>query len=238
MNENSDSENKRDITNLYFSSNSFKKKFEMETNKKYVLIPNVETEITPEEENERKKLFKTIIPAKHEKNYFRDLKHDIIQKIKIYFVTSLLNLLNLQFKIITKEENYLKKLSFDEYSKVNAKTNRNFIQMTVKELFGKNISEKYKKLKLNKDYNKGKIKSFYEKYNNRKESNIIINILEKTVGEMFKCYCDNNGEYKTVKFWIENDLEKIRKKSNLQNDDEYIKNIRGSAKNFCSEYCE
>ena len=241
MEENSDNDsgNKNDNINLYFSSNSShetKKIIEMEeNNNKDVLIPNVETEITPEEENEKKNAFITTIPGKHDKNHYRDLNYDINQKIKIYFVKSLLNFLNALFKKITKEKDYLKKIKFDEYNKINEEINRNFVQMTVKELFKKNISQRYK---LDKDYNKEQIKLFYEKYNNHKESNLVINILEKTIGEMFKSYCDNNGEYKTAKFWIENDLETIRKKSNLQNDDEYIKNIRRNAHNFLSKYCE
>ena len=147
--------------------------------------------------------------GKHNK-YFQD---NIIQKIKVYFIASAYDYINLHYKLyfetsgVNEKEiasKLLKKISPKIYDSIKIEENLKWFSSKLKDIFSSDISSKYKTFENN--FNKKKIESLYLK----NEAKMVIEILEKTVSEMYLIYCNDlklEG-FKTLK----DDLPKIRKK--------------------------
>lgn len=147
--------------------------------------------------------------GKHNK-YFQD---NIIQKIKVYFIASVYDYINLLYKLyfeskgVNKKEiasKLFKKISPKIYDSIKKEDNLKWFSSKLKEIFSSDISSKYKTFENN--FNKKKIESLYLK----NEAKKVIEILEKTVREMYILYC-NDLKLEGFKT-LSDDLPEIRKK--------------------------
>jgi hypothetical protein len=147
--------------------------------------------------------------GKHNK-YVQD---NIIQKIKVYFVARVYNYINLSYKIFLKSRGVnekkiasklFKKIPPEIYNSIKREDNLKWFSFKLKDIFSSDISPKYKTFEHN--FNKKKIESLY--LNN--EAKNVIEILEKTVREMYLIYC-NDLKFEGFKT-LKDDLVKIRKK--------------------------
>ena len=78
--------------------------------------------------------------------------------------------------------------------------------MTLRELFSSDLGNKFKKI--NKDYNKNNIEKLYQK-NKPKE---IIELLNKTIKEVYEIYINNEIQ----EFSLDNDLKEIEKENGTE----------------------
>lgn len=177
-------------------------------------------------------------PNNTKKEIYRFRYDDEIQKMKGYFLKSLLNFLNYKYnKIIKLNLNiiyweFLKKIKYEYYRSTKKEDNLLFLKLKIKELFSQEISEYYSKE--NKNFNKQNINNFLLNYNNIKGSNELYDILEnKTVEDMLNSYA--KGDYKEEGFYLENDLDIIKQKSKKKEGvilEKYIETLRKNVKNF------
>lgn len=170
---------------------------------------------------------------KQEKNYHSKSKQDnIIHKIKVFFIESTMNFINKRFKDFeakkgNKSAKLLSRIKSEFTNTIKKEKNLIFLNTKIKDLFSCDLSEKY--INLNKNFNKTKIKELYQK----NEADEVIDIMEKTVEELLQNYI--NGDYEEEGFYIENDLNKERKKMIMNEEedvDNYTQNFLETAKNF------
>jgi hypothetical protein len=143
---------------------------------------------------------------KHGKNTI----DNIIGKIKRYFIKSVLNYINKKYKeyLIQKKmksNDLLKKINPKISLAYNNKENKPFLSMTIYEIFYRDLSDKYNKS--NKDFNRKQLTLLYKK-NEAKE---VIDIMNKTVKEMYEKYISNE----IPDFNLKNDLIKIEEKNGI-----------------------
>ena len=177
-------------------------------------------------------------PNNTKKEIYRFRYDDEIQKMKGYFLKSLLNFLNYKYnKIIKLNLNiiyweFLKKIKYEYYRSTKKEDNLLFLKLKIKELFSQEISGYYSEE--NKNFNKQNINNFLLNYNNIKGSNELYDILEnKTVEDMLNSYA--KGDYKEEGFYLENDLDIIKQKSKKKEGvilEKYIETLRKNVKNF------
>jgi len=177
-------------------------------------------------------------PNNTKKEIYRFRYDDEIQKMKGYFLKSLLNFLNYKYnKIIKLNLNiiyweFLKKIKYEYYRSTKKEDNLLFLKLKIKELFSQEISGYYSEE--NKNFNKQNINNFLLNYNNIKGSNELYDILEnKTVEDMLNSYA--KGDYKEEGFYLENDLDIIKQKSKNKEGvilEKYIETLRKNVKNF------
>ena len=177
-------------------------------------------------------------PNNTKKEIYRFRYDDEIQKMKGYFLKSLLNFLNYKYnKIIKLNLNiiyweFLKKIKYEYYCSTKKEDNLLFLKLKIKELFSQEISGYYSEE--NKNFNKQNINNFLLNYNNIKGSNELYDILEnKTVEDMLNSYA--KGDYKEEGFYLENDLDIIKQKSKKKEGvilEKYIETLRETVKNF------
>ena len=126
-----------------------------------------------------------------------------------------------------KKIKFLWKIKTNFTQTIKKEINLKFLKMKIKDLFSSDLSDKC--TKLNKEYNKQKIKELYQK----NQAQEVIEILDKTVEELLQSYI--NGDYENEGFYIENDLEKEQEKminNEEENIDDYAKKFLETAKNF------
>jgi hypothetical protein len=177
-------------------------------------------------------------PNNTKKEIYRFRYDDEIQKMKGYFLKSLLNFLNYKYnKIIKLNLNiiyweFLKKIKYEYYRSTKKEDNLLFLKLKIKELFSQEISGYYSEE--NKNFNKQNINNLLLNYNNIKGSNELYDILEnKTVEDMLNSYA--KGDYKEEGFYLENDLDIIKQKSKKKEGvilEKYIETLRKNVKNF------
>jgi len=187
--------------------------------------------------NKRGRMLKVKTKNKYEKDngkkYHSKLELDnIIHKMKVFFLKSSMKLINNRYKNYEikkrkKLKKFLWKIKTNFTHTIKRETNLKFLQIKIKDLFSSELSDKC--TKLNKEYNKQKIKELYKKG----EPQEVIEILEKTVEQLLKSYI--NGDYENEGFYIENDLKKEKEKminNGEDNIDDYIERFLETAKNF------
>ena len=163
------------------------------------------------------------------KTHGKDFKDNILDKIKSNLYHNSLELINKQL-----EEKYgekygqLKILDSKEIVTKNKQEKVCFLNLTLRELFSKNVSLIYKKQKDFPLYNKNIINSIYD--NNEFE---LIEIFNQKVKQMAKKYCENKEEIKDDIFKdfkrIGDDIEQFKEEKKEQ---EYIDKYRNMAENF------
>ena len=182
-----------------------------------------------------RKEWKGSIKGKH--NKFS--KDNIIKKIKTSFHNKIVNYVNYEYKNYRlKGKNYnsqkqinnvklIKKISPKEITKIKKEDNLNWFSLKLKVLLSSNLSSKYTKFKLN--YNENRIKNLSQK----KEVFKVIDVLEKTVKDMYEIYINN---IKIDGFGtLEDDLIALREKMEKNGEEEiktYLNKYEKIAKNL------
>ena len=151
--------------------------------------------------------------AKHNK-FFQD---NIIQKIKVNFHEHIFNLVNQQYEDYLESKNekitkLIERISPKVYVSIKIEDNLKWFSLKLRDILSSDLSYKFRKL--DKNHNKRRIDALY----NKNEAKNVINILEKTISEMYEIYSKNifvNG-FKTLK----DDLADLRNKMEASEEEE------------------
>ena len=171
------------------------------TNNTNNTIINTKTQIEKNKIFDIKKVSKRIGRRKHDKPelYKYEAVHtkyrqdNIIQKIKIHFINSTMDLINRKYNEylnIDSKKRLLQKIK-PNFTKIwRKKGNQEFLEKKLKDVFSEELSERCSTFHDKKNYNKEQIEKLYEK---NKAKNVI-NILDKSLKEMYRIYImENNG---------------------------------------------
>ena len=171
---------------------------------------------------------KKCIKGKHNKS----CQDNIIQKIKASFQERIFNYINQKYEQYLVMNNInkpqlIKRISPVESKKIKKDDNLLWFSLKLKDLFSMELSSKY--TKFGKNYNKNNIDILY-KENKAKD---VINILEKTVREMFKDFCNDTpiDGFETLKHDLDTQKQKMEEE-NEDNIEEYLKKYKDIAQNL------
>ena len=198
------------------------------TNNTNNTIINTKTQIEKNKIFDIKKVSKRIGRRKHDKPelYKYEAVHtkyrqdNIIQKIKIHFINSTMDLINRKYNEylnIDSKKRLLQKIK-PNFTKIwRKKGNQEFLEKKLKDVFSEELSERCSTFHDKKNYNKEQIEKLYEK---NKAKNVI-NILDKSLKEMYRIYImENNG---MKEYNLKYDLIQIEQKNGKEYAQEYIK---------------
>ena len=198
------------------------------TNNTNNTIINTKTQIEKNKIFDIKKVSKRIGRRKHDKPelYKYEAVHtkyrqdNIIQKIKIHFINSTMDLINRKYNEylnIDSKKRLLQKIK-PNFTKIwRKKGNQEFLEKKLKDVFSEELSERCSTFNDKKDYNKEQIEKLYEK---NKAKNVI-NILDKSLKEMYRIYImENNG---MKEYNLKYDLIQIEQKNGKEYAQEYNK---------------
>ena len=198
------------------------------TNNTNNTIINTKTQIEKIKIFDIKKVSKRIGRRKHDKPelYKYEAVHtkyrqdNIIQKIKIHFINSTMDLINRKYNEylnIDSKKRLLQKIK-PNFTKIwRKKGNQEFLEKKLKDVFSEELSERCSTFHDKKNYNKEQIEKLYEK---NKAKNVI-NILDKSLKEMYRIYImENNG---MKEYNLKYDLIKKKKKNGKEYAQEYNK---------------
>ena len=198
------------------------------TNNTNNTIINTKTQIEKIKIFDIKKMSKRIGRRKHDKPelYKYEAVHtkyrqdNIIQKIKIHFINSTMDLINRKYNEylnIDSKKRLLQKIK-PNFTKIwRKKGNQEFLEKKLKDVFSEELSERCSTFHDKKNYNKEQIEKLYEK---NKAKNVI-NILDKSLKEMYRIYImENNG---MKEYNLKYDLIQIEQKNGKEYAQEYNK---------------
>ena len=168
------------------------------------------------------------------KNSFKKGKHDknnrdnIIRKFKVKLMNSLYDYINRSFIINTnrqtKKIKIIKKLSSNDTTSIKKEDNIKWFNSQIKNVFSQNISTKIAHYDL--DYNSKLINKIYLKGQEKR----VINILDKTIKEMWLVYVNDDEENNFKGFHtLKDEIKEFRKKGQ---EEAYIEKYIKIAKNF------
>ena len=198
------------------------------TNNTNNTIINTKTQIEKIKIFDIKKMSKRIGRRKHDKPelYKYEAVHtkyrqdNIIQKIKIHFINSTMDLINRKYNEylnIDSKKRLLQKIK-PNFTKIwRKKGNQEFLEKKLKDVFSEELSERCSTFHDKKNYNKEQIEKLYEK---NKAKNVI-NILDKSLKEIYRIYImENNG---MKEYNLKYDLIQIEQKNGKEYAQEYNK---------------
>ena len=198
------------------------------TNNTNNTIINTKTQIEKNKIFDIKKVSKRIGRRKHDKPelYKYEAVHtkyrqdNIIQKIKIHFINSTMDLINRKYNEylnIDSKKRLLQKIK-PNFTKIwRKKGNQEFLEKKLKDVFSEELSERCSTFHDKKNYNKEQIEKLYEK---NKAKNVI-NILDKSLKEIYRIYImENNG---MKEYNLKYDLIQIEQKNGKEYAQEYNK---------------
>lgn len=198
------------------------------TNNTNNTIINTKTQIEKNKIFDIKKVSKRIGRRKHDKPelYKYEAVHtkyrqdNIIQKIKIHFINSTMDLINRKYNEylnIDSKKRLLQKIKPNFTKIFTKKGNQEFLEKKLKDVFSEELSERCSTFHDKKNYNKEQIEKLYEK---NKAKNVI-NILDKSLKEMYRIYImENNG---MKEYNLKYDLIQIEQKNGKEYAQEYNK---------------
>ena len=152
----------------------------------------------------------------------RDL---IFQKIKIKFLTSLINYINNKIIKLYTHKKYLLKNINSPFIQSNVKIVKEYLNKKIIEIYSDKLSKKYKSQKLGNFSNKKIINDIIEE---NKAFELIDIFINKTLKDMYEIYISNN----VSDFCLKNDIEKLSKKNEY--DQNYLNEYEKKAKHFIS----
>ena len=178
---------------------------------------------------------KEIKLGRPKKNTFKKGKHDkfqkdnVIRRFKAQFVQNIYNFINFSFicnsnHINSKPINILQKICACDTKSISKSDNLKWFNSKIKDIFSQKVSTKFVCYESN--YNFNLIKNLYE--NNVEKR--VIQILEKTVKEMWNVYINDDKDndfpgFNTIKY----DIKKFR---DMNEPEEYIKLYIEISNNF------
>ena len=157
---------------------------------------------------------------KYEAVHTKYRQDNIIQKIKIYFINSTMALINKKYNeyLNTNSKKRLIQKIKPNFTKIfTKKGNQEFLEKKLKVVFSEELSERCSTFHDKKNYNKEQIEKLYEK-NKAKD---VINILNKSLKEMYRIYIMENNEMNGYN--LKYDLIQIEKKNGKEYAQEYNK---------------
>ena len=182
------------------------------------------------------KIKKEIKLGRKKKSSVKKGKHDkyvtdnIIRKFKVHLLKNIFNFVNSCFlinKCKNKRKNIInviKKLSSFDIKSISKEDNLKWLDTPLKIIFSQNITTKI--INCDKNYNNRLIKRIYEKG----EEKEVIEILNKTIREMWNIYINNSIEKNYIGFkTLKDDLNDLKK---LGETDSYIKKYEYVSKEF------
>ena len=135
-------------------------------------------------------------------------RDNLIMHFKVNLMKNMFEYINSSFEINKTSEkkiNILQKISCKSIYSISKNDNVNWLKKKLKDLFSQNVSTKL--VRYEKNYNEKIIKFVYDK----KKEKDVINILDKSVKEMWKIYINNDNNtfsgFKTLK----DDIETMKK---------------------------
>ena len=150
-------------------------------------------------------------------NHSKFKEDNIVSKIKIYFTNSIMRYINKKYSEYTgvKSKKLLVKIK-PNFTKVwTKKDNQEYLAKTIKDIFSEELSTKCTRYPCN--YNIKQIKKVIHK----SKPKDVINILNKTVKEMYEIYIGKNEKIPELN--LENDLVFIEKRNGKEYMEEYKK---------------
>ena len=216
--------NKKTFSSIFFKSNKINKRLSKVKTSSFNEINNSSNSIFFIEKCLRKRGRKRKISSIQCKRNKKSLDNLII-KFKVHLMNSICSLLNNSF--IEKSRIKFKKINPKEYTFIQRDKNLKWLNLTVKEVFSMNLSNKYKNDEIKKNGNK---KLFEEIEKSNKELKII-KIMNKTIKEMWIAFKEDikNDEFEGF-ITLNDDINKL-KMINGESDD-YIENYSKSVKEF------
>jgi hypothetical protein len=157
---------------------------------------------------------------KYEAVHTKYRQDNIIQKIKIYFINSTMALINKKYNeyLNTNSKKRLIQKIKPNFTKIfTKKGNQEFLEKKLKVVFSEELSERCSTFHDKKNYNKEQIEKLYEK-NKAKD---VINILNKSLKEMYRIYIMENNEMNGYN--LKYDLIQIEQKNGKEYAQEYNK---------------
>ena len=148
-------------------------------------------------------------------NHSKFKEDNIVSKIKIYFTNSIMRYINKKYSEYTgvKSKKLLGKIK-PNFTKVwTKKDNQEYLSKTIKDIFSEELSTKCTRYPCN--YNIKQIKKVIQKSKPKE----VINILNKTVKEMYEIYIGKNEKISELN--LENDLVFIEKRNGKEYMEEY-----------------
>ena len=148
-------------------------------------------------------------------NHSKFKEDNIVSKIKIYFTNSIMRYINKTYSEYTgvKSKKLLVKIK-PNFTKVwTKKDNQEYLSKTIKDIFSEELSTKCTRYPCN--YNIKQIKKVMQKGKPKE----VINILNKTVKEMYEIYIGKNEKIPELN--LENDLVFIEKRNGKEYMEEY-----------------
>ena len=198
------------------------------TNNTNNTIINTKTQIEKNKIFDIKKVSKRIGRRKHDKPelYKYEAVHtkyrqdNIIQKIKIHFINSTMDLINRKYNEylnIDSKKRLLQKIK-PNFTKIwRKKGNQEFLEKKLKDVFSEELSERCSTFHDKKNYNKEQIEKLYE----QNKAKNVINILDTSLKEMYRIYImENNG---MKEYNLKYDLIQIEQKNGKEYAQEYNK---------------
>ena len=162
--------------------------------------------------------------GKHDK-FKRD---NIIRRFRVHLMQSIYDYINNSFIINKKSIKYkqkiLKQLSSNYIKSISKKDNINWFNSSIRNIFSQKITSKISRQDY--DYNRRTISRIYEQ---NKEIDVI-NILDKTIREMWLVYINDDIERSNNGFaTIKDDINKFKEKGETES---YIKSYINVANNY------
>ena len=178
--------------------------------------------------------------GRNKKNCNKKGEHDkfrrdnVIRRFKAQFLQNLYSYINKLFKCnnspYQKPIFILKKIGSKQTKSISKEDNLKWFNSKIKNIFSQDITTKLSFFDLN--YNHKLIEKIYEKGEEKK----VIEILEKTIKEMWEIYVNDDKENKYIGFnTIKNDIKKFEE---MGETDEYIKQYKSIANNYESIFEE
>ena len=165
----------------------------------------------------------SIKKGKHDKNK----RDNIIRKFKVHLIQNIYEYINSLFKInnrCIRFRKIIKKVSSQNTKLISKKDNIQWLNSSVKNIFSQNITTKYSTY--NSDYNKKMIDLIYKE----NEEIEVINILNKTIRDMWLVYINDDAEKSYNGFsTLKDDIKKLRE---MGESESYIKRYISVANKF------
>lgn len=151
-------------------------------------------------------------------NKFRE--DNIVNKIKIYFINSTMKLINKKYAEFLKDNSnkrLLQKIKPNFTKVYNKKLNREYLNKKISEIFSEELSGRCSTFQNKKNHNKEQIDNLIKK-NKAKD---VINLLNKTLKQMYEIYISDDNSIKIPEYHLENDLIQIEDKNGKEYAQEY-----------------
>ena len=193
----------------------------------------IKKDVEKKNRNNQKKKGRKKRTDKSERNHTKNSDDNIIRKIKVHIFKYAIEIMN---NNIPKNYPKIKKLSYNEINVLQIQKNRAMFSKSLGEIFTEiNMSPKFKDVKYKDDNNKKLIEKINKDAVKKEELKKIKKILDLTFLDLLEIFKGNEemiNKLGDVKLLVDNGkkgyeqfINEQKKKENVTDDDEYIKNL-------------